>query len=159
MSDALPIVLYLACVPPSANRMWLMAKTRNGTRQLSNEYAAWRDTTGWEVRRQMVGIEEIRCKFDVAIEVPNSRGDLDNLIKPTLDLLQMMHVISNDANASGVSISRRPGRDGCMVVLTPRPDIAGNIRSPANLTYRRAKLRPKQRKGGITSRMLLGMGR
>ena len=154
--ELVPIVLHMT-VPPSANRMWLLTRTRRRTRQLTPEYAAWRDSAGWEVRRQMVGIEEITCRFDIDIEVPAGRGDLDNLIKPALDLLQLVHVISNDGNAAAVSIRQRVGRDGCMVAITPRPDLPG-VRAAAKLTYRRAAIRPKVRRKGITSAMLVGLG-
>jgi len=150
------IVIYIP-TPISANRMFTRNLTRRGKLDLTHDYAAWRDVASWDAKRQLVGVSEIMGFFDIAIEIPSSRGDLDNYAKATLDLLQLIHCISNDANANSVSISRRPGRDGCMVVLTPRPDLVGKIRAPAKLTYRRSRPRTKQRKGGITSAMLLGL--
>jgi Holliday junction resolvase RusA-like endonuclease len=153
-----PTIVLHVSTPISANRMFTRQMTRRGHRDLTPEYKTWRDAAGWDARRQLVGVPEITCRFDVVIEVPETRGDVDNLIKSALDLCQLSHAISNDANAASVSISQRPGRDGCMIAITPRPELGG-IRAAAKIVHRRSAPRAKQRKGGITSAMLVGLGR
>ena len=77
--------------------MFLRQMTRRGHRDLTApEYKAWRDEAGWLVKMQIVGLETIVTKFRVVIEVPrSSRIDLDNHLKPILDLAQNMGIISN----------------------------------------------------------------
>lgn len=134
LADGQPtIVLYLP-VPPSANRMFERRVTKHGKRNLTPEYKAWRDKAGWLSRMQLVGANEITCRFNVAIEVPVSRKDTDNHIKPLLDLCQLIHAISNDGNMNEVRIVPAD-RDDCMVALTPLPELGG-VRHPAKSEWR-----------------------
>ncbi len=119
-----PAVVISFPRPPSANRMFLRQMTRCGHRDLTPEYKTWRDAAGWLVKMQIVGLETITCRFNVTIEVPHSRMDLDNHIKPILDLAQNMGIISNDANAAGIAITPAD-RPDCMAAFWCLPEMDG----------------------------------
>src|ERR1700689_3013554 len=114
--------------------MFQLRMTRRGKRNITTEYKAWRDKAGWLARMQLVGAEEITCRFNVTIEVPISRRDTDNSLKPLLDLCQLVHAISNDGNQNEVRIVPAT-RDDCMVALTPLPEMGG-VRAPAKTLWR-----------------------
>lgn len=132
--DGAPEIILTVPVPPSANRMFERRLTKRGKRNLTPEYKAWRDKAGWIARMQLVGASEITCRFDVSIEVPISRADTDNRIKPLLDLCQLVHAISNDGNMNEVRIVPTDRTD-CCIALTPLPDMGG-VRKPASVVWR-----------------------
>ena len=107
--DAPATVLILPC-PPSANRLW-----RNN--RLSPEYRAWKQHAGWEARAQLIGIPTINGAFTVRIEAPKMRRDLDNSLKPLLDLCQAMGAIRDDKNAVEIHMHINPDRETFRVEL------------------------------------------
>jgi Holliday junction resolvase RusA-like endonuclease len=107
MSD--PIILLLS-LPPSANRLW-----RNN--RLSLDYRKWKDTAGWEAKTQLIGVAPIKGRFAVKIEVPANRRDLDNSVKPLLDLCQAVGAIQDDKFAEEIHLYR-VDRDGALIELT-----------------------------------------
>lgn len=104
-----PIILLLS-LPPSANRLW-----RNN--RLSPEYRTWRDTAGWEAKTQLIGVPTIRGPFTVKVEVPANQRDIDNNLKPLLDLCQAVGAIENDKHAEEIHLYR-VDREGVLVELT-----------------------------------------
>lgn len=128
-----PTIILAVPRPPSANAMFQRRLTKRGKRNLTPEYKAWRDKAGWLAKVQVIGIPPIDVRFDAAIEVPISRRDTDNHIKPLLDLLQNIGLITNDGNANEVRIVP-VDREDCMIALTPRPDL-GHVRTPAKRHY------------------------
>ena len=120
--------------PPSANRMFGRRLTKRGKRLLTPEYMAWRDSAGWEAKRQLIGVPRIDGRFDVSIEVPVSRKDLDNHVKPLLDLCQRVGLISNDGNTAAISIVPADRAD-CVLRFTERPDLGG-VRPAAKPVWR-----------------------
>ena len=121
-ADMRPSIILYVPVPPSANAMFGRAMTRKGRRVLTPAYMEWRDRAGWIARTQVMGAEAIACRFDVHVEVPPGRIDLDNYLKPLLDLCQNIHAITNDRNQNDTRIVRRDRTD-VMIALTPRPDL------------------------------------
>jgi Holliday junction resolvase RusA-like endonuclease len=126
--------------PPSANRMFLRQMTRRGRRDLTPEYKAWRDEAGWLVKMQIVGLETIACRFNIVVEVPRSRMDLDNHLKPILDLAQNLDIITNDRNCAGITITPAD-RSDCMAAFWCLPEM-GAVRKQA----------PPRRAGRVWSR-------
>lgn len=135
-----PTIIVTVPRPPSANRMFQRKMTKKGRRDLTPEYKEWRDKAGWLLRMQLVGVPEIMCRFDVSIEVPISRMDTDNAIKPLLDLCQLVHLISNDGNQNRVEIVPSDRAD-CVLRFTPLPDM-GAIRKATKISTRPAPRRP-----------------
>jgi len=148
----MPAVVINFPRPPSANRMFLRQMTRRGHRDLTPEYKAWRDEAGWAVKMQMVGIEAIACRFNVVIEVPRSRMDLDNHVKPILDLAQNMGVITNDRNAASISITPAD-RSDCMAAFWPAPEMeVTNAPGPPRSKERSWRV-PKGKRRALTWKM------
>jgi Holliday junction resolvase RusA-like endonuclease len=102
-------IILLLSLPPSANRLW-----RNN--RLSQEYRAWKDTAGWEAKTQLIGVAPIKGSFSVKIEVPANRRDLDNNVKPLLDLCQAVGAIENDRHAEEIHLYRVE-REGVLLTL------------------------------------------
>ena len=136
VSDDPPVLIIHFPRPPSANRMFTRRMTRRGHRDLTAEYKTWRDTAGWIVKMQIVGFETIACRFRISIEVPRSRMDLDNHLKPILDLAQNLGIISNDANATGIAITPADRAD-CMAAFWPLAE-AGIPAAPMKRTRPRS---------------------
>jgi hypothetical protein len=113
--------------------------TRRGHRDLTPEYKAWRDEAGWAVKMQIVGLETITSRFNIVIEVPRSRMDLDNHLKPILDLATNMKIISDDRNCVGISITPADRTD-CMAAFWPLPEM-GAVRRPAAACVRATRMR------------------
>ena len=140
MSDQPDVIIHFP-KPPSANRMFLRQMTRRGHRDLTPEYKAWRDEAGWILKMQITGLETIVTKFRVVIEVPrSSRIDLDNHLKPILDLAQNMGIISNDRNAHGITMTPAD-RDDCMAAFWCLPDVgmAARVKRTPRLVVPKAK--------------------
>lgn len=111
-------VLTLTVPPPSVNRMFFNtrvetisantrkpAKRRVRGRTKTQEYRAWREAMGWEVRLQKPPTFETRVSVSIAL--PRATlGDADNRMKACLDLLQHVGVVVNDKLCDPVSIGR-----------------------------------------------------
>jgi Holliday junction resolvase RusA-like endonuclease len=136
--------------PTSANRMFSRQVTRRGHRDLTPEYKAWRDEAGWAVKMQIVGLETITSRFNIVIEVPRSRMDLDNHLKPILDLATNMKIISDDRNCVGISITPADRTD-CMAAFWPLPEMGAVRQAPKGA---RPRVRPVMRRTAPKRRAL-----
>jgi Holliday junction resolvase RusA-like endonuclease len=92
------IVLRLT-EPPSTNRMYRRAKV--GMRK-SDEYRDWKDANAASIAEQRAG--RTLNWFSISIDLPASRRDPDNSIKPLLDALQAGGAIVNDSRLRGLSL-------------------------------------------------------
>jgi len=145
MADGPAIVVTMA-KPPSANRIWRnVPGLRHPVR--SEEYNAWLRSEGWNVKRQIVGMEPLACRFDLVIEVPISRRDTDNFAKPIGDLCQYAGVVTNDGNVRKVTIEP-VDRTDCMAAFWPLPEM-GAVRKAAK-PVRVAGPRAPRKKPGMT---------
>lgn len=88
-------------LPPSANRLWV--RSQKGMRR-SDEYMAWLLEAGWTAKSQRFG--KVAGPFKVSIHATRPdkrRRDIDNLIKPTLDLMQHLAIVEDDSDCEQVS--------------------------------------------------------
>jgi len=102
--------------PPSANRLW--RSTKDGRHYRSPRYQTWFQAAGIEINRQRPG--KIEGQFSVLLQLgrpDRRRRDLDNLMKPVLDLLQHYGIIENDSLAQHVSVHWSETIKGAHVVL------------------------------------------
>ena len=104
-------------LPPSVNDMWVM---RNGGLYKSARYKTWAEEAGWSVKRQMAGLSGFgKQQVEVEICVPlDRRRDVDNFIKPALDLLQKMKVYRNDNQVARIKAERADCTD---ILIKVRP--------------------------------------
>lgn len=83
--------------PPSTNRIW---RQGNGRVHKSQEYKDWIALSAWEIRAQIGPHPVITEPFKLTVRInrPDRRKrDLDNLLKPILDLLGHYGLIENDS--------------------------------------------------------------
>ncbi len=89
-------------VPPSANTMW--RRVGNKT-LLSKKYREWRGSGQLNILEQ--GFTELRIggplSVDITCKRPRKNCDIDNRIKPVLDLLQAAGVIEDDKHVMEVT--------------------------------------------------------
>lgn len=87
--DERPVCSFLVPVPPSTNNLYIARRDGKG-RAKTGAYSAWFEQAGWVVKAQLLIATPIEGAVRVLIEAPFSRKrDLDNSIKPILDLLSM----------------------------------------------------------------------
>lgn len=112
-------------VPPSVNAMFANRKApKKGQRGriITREYLAWLQAAGLSLncvdpRQRTFG----GMKVAVTILLPEKmRGDVDNRIKPVLDLLQKHGVVNNDSQVWDVR-ARRDDRVGTLALVSVEP--------------------------------------
>lgn len=118
------VVSFHVARPFSTNRMYGRQTTKRGHRNLTPEYKSWCAEMGWALKIETSGVPQIKCRFDVTIELPPTRMDTDNATKPILDLAQRVGLITNDRNVNDIRTVRTDDRDDILVVMTMRPDLA-----------------------------------
>ena len=145
-SDAPPdrIVTMPPC--PSLNKLWIRGSGRARVR--SPEYRAWLLVAGWEVRRQIIGVPPIDCRFNVIIEVPISRRDTGNFEKATMDLCEHVGLITNDGNAHEITIRPMPRADVAVALwCLPGMDGVRKQAAPRGGRQRAGRMRAVKSKG------------
>lgn len=115
-------------IPPSINCCFVNVLTGRGgsraSRARSKKYRAWASAAGWHLKiarpKKVAGATEI----EILVARPNKNSDVDNRIKPVLDLLVTHGVIDDDRHVESTSARwARPG-DGVeagMVAVIIRP--------------------------------------
>lgn len=94
------IEVHIPVLPPSTNRMH--KHTRRGVHR-SDTYEAWLQSAGLIVKSQRPAGIVGPYKLSIQAVRQNKRADIDNLIKPTSDLLQLVGVVANDCHCEFVS--------------------------------------------------------
>ena len=86
---------YELPLPPS---LWDMYQGHGKGKHLSDTYNNWRNGAGLMLNAQRRGRQGISVPFrvQIAFSRSSSLSDIDNRIKPVLDLLQFVGVVSND---------------------------------------------------------------
>lgn len=107
-------------LPPSANALYIQ---RGRRRVPTSEYQRWRRSAGLIVRAAS-GPDDIippRTPIRVVIAASASRRrDLDNIIKPSVDMLQKAGIIADDRMVDRIEALRTPGSRGTMTVTVER---------------------------------------
>ena len=97
---ATAIELHIPVLPPSANRMngyWRGRVCRTPA------YERWLAAAGAIVNSQKPAGIVGAYKLSIQAVRQNKKADIDNIIKPTSDLLQMCGVVANDCHCEFVS--------------------------------------------------------
>lgn len=104
--------------PPSANRMW---RNYRGRTVKSEEYEAWLNlNAALSLRERFKRIAGPYALTILATAPDKRRRDLDNLAKPTGDLLQFICAVSDDCNMRKLHMEWIYGK-GAGVTVTIEP--------------------------------------
>lgn len=106
-------------IPPSVNNLFVnRAGKLHGGRAKGSDYKRWLHDAGWTIK---IGLpHHVPGIVRVLIEAPlNRRRDLDNVLKPLLDLLVKMAVIVDDSLIDDLRIVRVGTGDKCVVSIWP----------------------------------------
>jgi crossover junction endodeoxyribonuclease RusA len=96
-----PVILTLPA-PPTVNNLFINI---GRGRAMSKRYKSWRQTAGWEVKRQRPG--RIIGPWEIDIALPAGlTGDLDNYAKPVCDLLVELGTVDDDRHCRRLSIAK-----------------------------------------------------
>ena len=112
------VFAFSISMPPSANNMFA---TYNGRRIISREYKAWREKEEAAVHEAWLrqGAPAFEKPVGVTIHLGlNFRGDIDNRIKPVIDLLgKAISDFPNDRYIDRIEAERVLGIDGARVLV------------------------------------------
>lgn len=89
-------VTFVLPIPPSVNNLFI--NTRSG-RVSGSAYKRWRQEAGWAIKLGCGAFVPPLLTGIVGVKITaplNRRRDLDNALKPLLDILVRMEVISDD---------------------------------------------------------------
>lgn len=114
-SEARTVTLQLP-KPPSVNRLW--RKNPHGGMYLDKGYMAWRNDAARMLLVQRRPRVNGRFTASIIVDAAGRRGDVDNRIKATLDVLQYCGVITNDSLCDRVTAEWGIAPTGCTVTLT-----------------------------------------
>lgn len=94
------IELHIPVLPPSANNMNGYGR---GRVYRSKAYERWLDAAGKIIKSQKPWGIVGPYKLTIQAVRQNAKADIDNIIKPTSDLLQLVGVVANDCHCEFVS--------------------------------------------------------
>jgi len=106
--ESLKSRLQLRYLPPSANHIWRHTKRAGKpVTYTSKEYKTWLNAVSWLGRDNTIfsGNPEwdTPVYITIAMRRPRMNADIDNRIKPILDMLQRFKFIENDKLVEGVN--------------------------------------------------------
>lgn len=102
-------------IAPSVNNLFI---NRTNGRSRGALYRRWQKDAGWAVKLQAP--KPIKGIVAILIEAPlHRRRDVDNAIKPTLDLLVSLGLIDNDNWIDDLRIVRVAGGDEMVISIWP----------------------------------------
>ena len=97
-------------VPPSANKLYSRSNKQGSYVYKSAEYKQWLEDISFHFEREnwtWPGQELDDGPYQIWINVNvDRRRDIDNIIKPILDALQLSKIIKNDNRVDMIQVSR-----------------------------------------------------
>ena len=117
--------IQLEFLPPSVNHIW--RHTRRFGKPVTyrtEQYQTWLNSVGYSVNRQTSNQPKWHdpIYITIAMRRPRSNADIDNRIKPCLDLLQYVEVIKDDKLVEGVNAywsKDLPDGIAAEIIITP----------------------------------------
>jgi crossover junction endodeoxyribonuclease RusA len=113
-----PVIIEIP-YPPSVNGIWRGSK--GGRHYLSAKYKSWREAAGLMVNAQARG-KRVSGPFAVEIQASRPdkrRRDIDNIVKPILDLLASMGVTPDDSECQMIHAEWVGRGEGVRVAVRP----------------------------------------
>lgn len=118
-ADGDGMILFRAAIPmpPSLNHAFANVPGKGRVR--SKAYKAWAEEAGWMIKARKNGTVLGPVSVTLDICPPNKRAmDLDNRLKPALDLLVDCGVLSDDSNKIVKAVSAREVSEGPACTIT-----------------------------------------
>lgn len=114
--------------PPSVNEAW--ANVPGKGRVKTRRYTDWISNATWKLQLQLKEQETQRiagrCIVVIGVERHSQTADIDNRVKPLLDLLVSQNVIDDDRHVDGVAIAwNPPGSNLAHLTIVPTADGLG----------------------------------
>lgn len=110
-------VIDIKPLPPSLNNMFVNVRGRG--RIKSDRYRTWINAAGWDVKLAKAKPIHGPVRVSILINRPNKRSDLDNLVKPILDLLVTHGVLIDDSQVMALSTEWSDVVEGVRIFLEP----------------------------------------
>jgi crossover junction endodeoxyribonuclease RusA len=110
--------------PPSLNTCFQNIPGRG--RAITPRYREWLNEAMWIIKSQKPAKFDVEVSISIGIVAPDKRSrDIDNLIKPCLDVLVKALVIKDDSSKYVRKVSAQWIASGppCVVLITPFEDI------------------------------------
>ena len=108
-------MIFSLPLPPSVNHFKMYSAT--GRPFGSPIYRAWKKEAGWMILVQRAKQDRSPLTGDISVEIIFERkGDLDNRIKPLLDVLRDCHVMIDDKQVVRL-LATFANIKGCSVVV------------------------------------------
>ena len=110
--------------PPTLNTAFLNIPGRG--RVASKQYKAWTAEALWMIKSQNASQFSVEVSISIGIVAPDKRArDIDNLIKPVLDVLVKALVIKDDSSKYVRKVSAQWLAYGppCAVLISPFEDV------------------------------------
>lgn len=98
--------------PPSVNRAFFNRKPGQGGRGRgkTQEYRDWRQTAGWEAKASAKPLAQGNYRVVIEASQPDKRRrDVDNFIKPVVDMLAATGLTPDDCHMDEVTARWVPG--------------------------------------------------
>ena len=113
MSMISPVTIYLPLLPPSVNSMY----TWTGKKQVkSKAYRKWLKDMAWFFNDRMIKRVVPKGSYQAHIYVTCNRNrDIDNIVKPILDLLGDKQITGDDRWCDKVTIERVKAEYTCRI--------------------------------------------
>lgn len=101
--------------PPSTNMLYANAGKRG--RVKTPRYKAWITEAGVALNLQTAGATQMTGPVCISISLNKGRADLDNLLKPLIDLLVSHSVIEDDHNVVELSMQHDESAQAATVTV------------------------------------------
>lgn len=96
--------LFLECTtPPSVNETLINGGRGKRGRTAARKYDEWKRRAMWELSAQKIHAFKCPVLVFVAVDRMNDRADIDNRLKPLLDILKRVGVYRDDSLVTGVA--------------------------------------------------------
>ena len=116
------ITIQTAHIPPSVNECY--ANVAGKGRVRTKRYKLWSQASGWDFNGKGAIKGPFSCVITIDRSARHRASDIDNRIKPTMDMLQAHGIIENDNLCEVVTAAWGEAKGGMRVVVSPYADEA-----------------------------------
>lgn len=123
------ILIHTEHIPPSINACYSNVAGKGRVR--TKRYKTWANAAGYDMNGYGTLEGPFTCTITIDRSKRRSNADIDNRVKPTLDLLQTHKLIEDDKFCESVTIRWGEADGGMFINLQPYADNAISTRKDA----------------------------